>query len=141
MAKPVTHKKNVTAPTEPPSVSNFDRLESAIQPLESLGQRQQEEIADQLLVEYTGQLTKAKLAPPKFKKLKHEAKKPEPPPSLDNQFALLTDLSTKLNVRVTPDLLELQGPEHSKELTEILISRAIDNGTTEDQIEKAIKDI
>ena len=57
---------------------------------------------------------------------------------MDNQFSLINRLAPKLGIKVTPKLLELQGEESVQLLTNALIDEALENGTSEDQIEKVI---
>jgi len=57
---------------------------------------------------------------------------------MDNQFALINKLAPKLGIKVTPKLLELQGEDSVLQLTNALVDEALENGTSEDQIEKVI---
>ena len=57
---------------------------------------------------------------------------------MDNQFSLINRLAPKLGIKVTPKLLELQGEESVQLLTNALIDEALENGTSEDQIEKVL---
>ena len=59
----------------------------------------------------------------------------------NNQFALITLLAQKINVKVTPAILELQGADQIEQLTSTLINTAIENGTEESVIEKAVDEL
>jgi len=78
----------------------------------------------------------------KVEKPKPEEKREAAPrPSKEDQFTLVNQLAAKLNVKVTPDILGLMGIDSTSQLTDKLVEKALEHGSSDLEIEKAVKEM
>mmetsp|Transcript_17796 Transcript_17796/g.27519 ORF Transcript_17796/g.27519 Transcript_17796/m.27519 type:complete len:95 (+) Transcript_17796:701-985(+) len=58
--------------------------------------------------------------------------------SAGNKVAIITRLAAKLNVMCTPELLDMS--DDTKKVADILIGKALDNGTSVDKIDAVMEE-